>query len=79
MTTYVIQSIQTPQEFWSNNLGWVSLDSADLFTGNLINSPEEGHPALLKIEDGSELSLPLGGKWVSSIRVDDLDLQGISY
>jgi hypothetical protein len=79
MTTYLIQNIQTPQEFWSNNLGWVSVRDADRFTGNLTNSPEEWHMALLKIEDGSELALPLGGKWVSSIGVDDLDLQGVSY
>jgi hypothetical protein len=64
MTTYIIQSIQTPQEFWSNNLGWVSVESADRFTGDLADSPEEGHRATLKTEDGSELNLPLGGTWV---------------
>jgi len=69
MTTYIIQSIQTPQEFWSNNLGWVSVRDADRFTGNLTNSPEEGHMALLKIEDGSELALPLSGKWMPEFAV----------
>jgi len=64
MTTHLIQNIQTPQEFWSIDIGWVSVESADRFTGDLTDSPEEGHRATLKTEDGSELNLPLGGKWV---------------
>lgn len=64
MKTYLIQSIQTPQEFWSNNLGWVSVENANRFTGILLDSPEEGHRAVLRIEGGSELNLPLGGKWI---------------
>lgn len=64
MITYIIQSIQTPQEFWSNNLGWVSVENADRFTGSLLDSPEGGHRAALRIESGAELALPLGGKWV---------------
>jgi hypothetical protein len=64
MKTYLIQSIQTPQEFWSNNLGWVSIESADRFTGILLDSPAEGHRAVLRTENGSELGLPLGGKWI---------------
>jgi hypothetical protein len=64
MITYLIQNTQTLQEFWSNNLGWVSVESADRFTGDLTDSPEEGYRATLKTEDGSELNLPLSGKWV---------------
>ncbi len=46
--TFVIRNVETPQEFWSNNLGWVSLDNADRFADF----------------DRDYLNLPLAGKWV---------------
>lgn len=76
--TYLIQNIQTPQEFWSNDLGWVSVESADRFAGILLNSPEGWHRAVLRIKSGSELNLPLGGMWIPEF-VNPYQCQNCDY
>lgn len=51
---YKIGNLNDPNVFWSNDIGWVDLDSADLFSR----------------EQQTQLRLPLEGHWVPLWTID---------